>query len=142
MDATELTEIDAAFTELFDVLAGDPVTAVDAEGTETDLVGMRWEPDSEASRVFEGLKIDAAGMQDQQERNVLFLKSYLAEQEVDIVPTMSFLIDGERWDLAEGRPIRRDLAPLGGWQGLLMITIRKAVEINKSATGTTFTYEP
>jgi hypothetical protein len=141
MDATDLAEMDAAFTDLFRQLAGDPITTVGSDGQEAEFTGFRWEPDSDTSP-FEGLQIDASGMRDQQEDLWLLLKSDLAAKSWDLDATDHFIVDGKRWDLSKDKPTRRSLAPLGGWQGLIMITIREAVEINKSATGTAFTYEP
>jgi hypothetical protein len=144
MNAQELAEIGAAFEDVYEFLAGDAMTLIDPDAEDDegiDLVGIRWEPDTDRS-TFEGLEIDAAGMRNQEERNVLFLKSYLVTKQATIVPTKHFLINGDRWDFAKDKPIRTELAPLGGWQGLLMVTIRKAVELNKSTAGTEFTYAP
>ena len=123
---------------MFDLLAGDSVTHITKTGTQTSLYSMMF--DWEEARA-ESLIIDEAGIRNENERYLLFENTYLASKSVTIQPTDTFQIDSEIWQLANKAIIKKKIVPIAGLQSFTLVTVRKAVELNKNTSGT-ISYTP
>lgn len=89
----------------------------------------------------ESLIIDEAGIRNENERYLLFENTYLASKSVTIQPTDTFQIDSEIWQLANKAIIKKKIVPIAGLQSFTLVTVRKAVELNKNTSGT-ISYTP
>lgn len=143
MDDASAQEFATGLEEGFRALRRETVVprvlCVLSDGTEIPLRPLQWDTQATAD---EGLAIDQAGVRVQCERILIFLKSELNDEGITLDGTQWFQIDGERWDFSEGAQIADNIVPLGDVHNLVMIQVRKAVELNQSRAGADFTYEP
>jgi len=137
MDPTEKQEISEALDEVHDLLAGDAVTLVKATGAEHDLVGMMEDIDPATDQ---GLLVDHAGIRDQRIRRLTLLKRDLDAAGTAVEASDHFLIGNERWDLVVDEVIKDHTVPIAGIHNQVEVILRRAVELNKSAPATEFTY--
>lgn len=137
MTPDEITEIENALDEGFGEIAGDEMLWVDKDDNQTALIGML--EDLEDGSV-EGVSSGPAGWKVIKRKKFTSLKRYLAERGVSFDPSGHAIIDGERWDLAEGAPMLDSMVPLCGIQNLVQIVLRRAVELNNTVAGSDFTY--
>lgn len=128
--------IEAAFSEVWDLIAGDLVTHVTKDAVETQLLTIM-----DDAFVGEGMVFDPAGIRDINSRDLCFLKSYLAANGVTVEPTDYYKISGERWDYVENVPIKDALNPLGGIQNIIVVRVRRAVELEQSTAGSTWGFD-
>jgi len=126
--------------ELFNADTGDPIAGT-GEYTEggtvvhasTGLLTCRWNRDKESS---EGLKIDELGMWNRAEKILCFHKGFNTSRGVPVLEIGGhLLISGERWDFATDEQVIDAYGPIGAVQGMVRITVRKAVELNASKPG-------
>lgn len=95
-----------------------------------------------ASKFTEGLQIDNSGATLQEARELTFLSSYLDALLIDIHDVDYWLINGERWDFIKDAPILTELVPIAGIHNIVVVSIRKAAELEQSQTVTgSFTFE-
>ena len=132
------TRIANAFRKMFDLLAGDNVTHITKTGSQTSLYSMMF--DWEEARA-ESLIIDEAGIRNENERYLLFENTYLTSKSVTIQPTDTFQIDSEIWQIANKAIIKKKIVPIAELQSFTLVTVRKAVELNKNTSGT-ISYTP
>lgn len=128
--------IASAFAEVWGLIAGDSVTHVTSSDEETQLLTIM-----DDTLVGEGMLFDPAGIRDQDSRDLCFLKSYLSSCGVAIEPTDHFQINGERWDYVENAPIKDALNPLGGIQDIIVVRVRRAVELEHSDAGSDWGFD-
>lgn len=138
MNDREKADVTAGFEGLFKELAGDPITWVDAEGTETDLTCL-W-ADVANKDDNEGLIVTSGGTAVGGMGEATFFEPMLTEKGVTFDGTGYAIRFGERWDLAEGQPVLRHQMPLAGLHLVVTVRLRKAVELNKTIPGSEFTY--
>jgi hypothetical protein len=137
MRADQKAKTEDALERVHNIVSGDSVIWVDKDDVQTALTCRMKDLDSAKS---EGLEIDSAGWRMQQSRELSFLKRELTEKEVVIDPSGHFLIDTERWDLAEDESVKTATVPLAGIHNMVEVVVRRAVELNSSTPGTEFTY--
>ena len=141
MTESDIAQVQAAIAEGWTLMAGDPVTHVTAAGQETNLLTIKYDVPT-GDKQAEGLEIDNAGMLLGDAQNLCFLTSYLDAMDVTLEETDHWLINEERWDYAMDAPIQRALVPIAGIHSLIMVTIRKAAELNSASPKTgNFTFE-
>ena len=136
MDQWMRNDIASAFEEVWDLIAGDLVTHVTEGSVETQLLTIM-----DDALVGEGLLVDSAGISDRHSRDLCFLKTYLSANGVSIVATDHFLIDGERWDFVEEVPIKNAANPIGGIQDVVIVRVRRAVELEHSDAGSEWGFD-
>ena len=134
----QITKIRDGLSRMFALLAGDTVTHITKAGVRTQLLSIMWDWDQARA---EGLVIDEAGIRNQNERFLLFEKTYLTSKSVTISATDTYEIDSELWQMSDSTPIVTRTVPICGVHNLIQVTIRKAVELNTDATGV-ITYTP
>jgi hypothetical protein len=127
------TAVERAYAQGWDFKAGDFVAWIAEDGTETNLLTIR-----RAGSRDGGLEVGSGGLQEERTTTLVFLRSYLESKGVEIDPAGHFKIKGERWDLAEGDPIRRDTGPIGGSHPLVVVKARRAAEGEAERAGSTF----
>ena len=94
------------------------------------------------NKFSKGLEIDNAGAMLHDSRQLTFLSSYLDSQLVDIHDIDYWLINGERWDFIEEAPIQTALVPIAGIHNIIVVSVRKAIELIQTDTVTGgFTFE-
>jgi hypothetical protein len=130
-------EIERAFKELFELIAGDLVVHVTAGGTQTNLLTIM-----DDAWYGEGLILDQAGIRDTNSRDLCFHKAYLTAAGVSLQPTDHYLINGERWDYQEDIAIKNALNPLSGIQEIVVIRVRRSVELDGTTAGSTWEFSP
>jgi hypothetical protein len=132
------TALRAAIEQAWYARKGSAVMHVTAAGVQTQLTVPVYDlsmNDSDA----EGLTIGSAGIQPETTYEMVLLDSYLATRHVSILPTDHYLIAGERYDPIEKEPIQERVVPEGDVNCLIVLRIRRAVELNSSTSGTGFT---
>ena len=80
--------------------------------------------------------MDEGGLLDKGVRQILFLTSYLEAQKVALTEMDWFKIGGDRWDFVEDAPIQRAVVPIAGVHSLIIVTVRRAVELKQASTQT------
>jgi hypothetical protein len=123
----QIDRIEAGLNKAHAIIEGDPVTWVNADNVETELVCImsdRWNDD--------GLVVDGAGLRNVGIRELSFRKELLTEKAVVIDASGHFLINGERWDLAKGDPILEAIVPIAGIQNQLEVRVRRSVELDST----------
>lgn len=150
MTPYQLQKITSGLEKGFYTMAGDYITYVAPDGTQTpNLLCM-------ISDVYnrEGIEFIEAGIQNEGAREVSFLKSALATLGVRILPAGYFIdqpdgeiavisgepVTGERWDFEGKDNIQDKTNPIGGLHNMLVVRIRRSEELNQSRTGTDFAY--
>lgn len=136
MRQDQIDRIEAAFQKGYDVLAGDYVQYVAPDDTTYDLLTIM--EDVERN---EGLQIDEVGLRSGGIRELLFLRDYLDAQSVVFEPDGHFVILGERWDFVEKLPIQDHINSVGGIHNLVLVWVRRAVELNQSQSGSSWGYD-
>ncbi|MEW6352386.1 MAG: hypothetical protein AB1646_25315 [Thermodesulfobacteriota bacterium] len=136
MRPSQITKIRSGLERAINLVAGDPVIHVAANGIETDLVTLQYDVPGE------GLGITNAGLLKRGVRELVFLTSALAAANVEITPTSHFLIRGERWDLVEDSPISEATVPLAGIQNIVTVRVRRASEREASETAAEVIWQP
>jgi len=90
----------------------------------------------------EGLVVGAGGIEEHEERHLLFFRPYLLEDGIPkIEPTMSFEFLGERWDLDIEHAIIVDTGPNMATNPTINVVVRKAVEREHTLPGSEFSYD-
>lgn len=138
LSAAQITKIQNGISRMFDLLAGDTVIHVTKAGVKTTVYAIMYDWDEARA---ESLVVDEAGVRNENERYLLFENSYLASKSVTILPTDTFEINSELWQMSTKQPILKKLVPLAGIHDLTLITVRKAVELNTDLAGT-ISYTP
>jgi hypothetical protein len=117
----------------FDMFAGKLVVLVTEEGVEKDLLTIGW---TMTEARAEGLEVFIGGTEDQEERIIFFLRSYLLAQDIPrITSSMYFKIDGVRWDLRTGEPIAVQTTSSADTDNVIQVVLRKAVEREHTRPG-------
>lgn len=114
--------------------SGDIWIYVAPDGTEYSICTVDW---SNAQARAEGLEIFGAGVADQEERILVFLKSYLEAAGVTKFDPAGgyFKCAGVRYDFQADRPIIVHAGPSDDTSNLIWFTVRKAVELEHTVSG-------
>jgi hypothetical protein len=92
------------------------------------------------NRFAEGLDIDNAGSRLHDAREMTFLSTYLTAQGVDLSEISYWLINGERWDFIVEAPVQTALVPIAGIHNLVVLSVRKAIELEQTQPSGSFTF--
>ena len=132
LDEYQIQQIREGFERGYRLIAGDTVVHVNgSNGKQTTVLAIAYDQGTK-----EGLSIDDGGMLNKGVRDVLFLTSYLAANGITLVETDWFLIDGERWDFLEDAPIQRAVVPIAGIHNLILVSLRRAIELKQTSSQT------
>ena len=138
---SQVTRITNALEKVHEVLAHVDGTAVGTVsyhppgGASVDLPVIQYDLAHE-----EGLGIDHNGLKDGGVREMLFRKSDLATAGVDFDVNGNFTINGETWNFAEDEPIQDTIVPIANIHSLILVRVRRGVEVNSTEADADFTY--
>jgi hypothetical protein len=120
------------------LVSGDVIQYVSPDGVTTGLICTMYDDERESQP---GLVVDKAGVRSQCERELVFLKTYLAARNVTLNPGGGyFVIDGKRWDFTKNEQIKEAQVPIAGIQSIIVVRVRRAVELNQSAADAEFAF--
>lgn len=129
MNDHQKTQINNAFSRMYDLMAGDLVTwysSTTASGV--NLLTIQWQSDSE------GIDASRAGIWDKEEYELLFLRSYLESKDVELTPTGYFGIGGARFNFKDDSPIKDTQVPIDGLQNIVTCKVVKAEALENQTT--------
>ena len=133
-----LSATDPAARLEIEAVAHDCYSVLDLLTTQTSLLTVDW---SNAQARAEGLEIFGAGVEDQDERILVFLKTYLAQARiVAFDPAGYFLRLNERFDFQTDLPIRVHSGTSEDSSNLIWFTVRKAIETEHTVPGSDFRF--
>jgi len=123
----------------WDFAAGDLIVYVDGDGVQHTILSVEW---NNVRTTAEGVEIYEAGIDGQEERVLLFLKSYLESQGISSFDLSGyFLIEGSRWDFSEGEAVQGALGPLGASHHVVQVLLRKAIETENAVVSAEFGFD-
>ena len=131
LDNYQIQQIREGFERGYSLIAGDAITHVSGStGKQTTLLAIGYDTEKQ------GLVVDGGGLRAKNTREWIFLSTYLEANKVTLSETDWFLIAGERWDYLEDAPIQRAVVPIAGVHSLIIVTLRRAVELEQTSVKT------
>ena len=139
LNSSDKQQIAAAICEAVTMLAEDKITHVSSEsGVSTEITCLLYDSLIEAK---EGIKVDKGGVKDGDVREAIISKLELTSKQVVISVADHFIIESERWDFSEHDKLQTKLVPISGIHNIVRIRLRRAVELNRTEAGSSFTWE-
>ena len=85
--------------------------------------------------------MDKGGIKDSDVREAIISKLELTSKQIVINVADHFIIESERWDFSEHDKLQTKLVPISGIHNIVRIRLRRAVELNRTQAGSSFTWE-